>query len=68
MRSVAEEIEKATEGPHVSLLCHGLVAIQVHHLRRAVHRCGVTVDLDGGRGRERERGRGEVGEKREEKE
>ena len=41
----AEEVEEAAEGPRVTLVIHRLVAVQVYHLWRSVHRSGVTLDL-----------------------
>ena len=43
--SEAEQVEEAAEGPDVSLLVDGLVAVQVDHLRSAVHGGCVALNL-----------------------
>ena len=41
----AELVEQTAQGPDVSLLIDGLVAIEINHLRGSVHGSGVALDL-----------------------
>ena len=43
--SEAEEVEDTPQCPHICLLADRLVAVEVHHLRGAVHGRGVALNL-----------------------